>query len=493
MLPSAGTTEADGQLGIQPPLSGLPMAIVGQCSGGDFNTPTSCASVDQVKSLFTGGRGVEEACHEIVNYGRSVVIVRTETTGVADVISAVDSSGKTGTSAITVTGEALDDYEVIARFPTGGTIGTAGIVMQVSLDAGRSYNADVKLGTANTYLIPGTGCTLNFAAGTIVADDEIKFQTEAAHPDDTELGDALDALKASSLLFEVVHTTSPLDASGAAVVSSWLTEMHSIGRHKCHVGHFRVQGIYASDTGGADETDAEYTTAFDDEFSAFADPSMHICAGAVKMASSANRGRRYRRSPSYAVAAKLSSVTEEIDIAAIVGNRLPGVELLDAKGNADPGYYNEAVSPGLDDARALTVRTWEGETGVYVNNPRLISAVGSDFDFSPKRRVMNLARTIATTFLRRRVLSIKRRTRGGKIRESELQALEADVNSELTRKIIDPVKAEAVRVVLSRTDNVLAPPYPLTGKLRLVPLAYPKDASLEASWALEEPIVIEGT
>jgi hypothetical protein len=73
-----------------------------------------------------------------------------------------------------------------------------------------------------------------------------------------------------------------------------------------------------------------------------------------------------------------------------------------------------------------------------------------------------------------------------------LLALESALNSQLSNALLGKPKASSVRVVLSRSDAILQPPYPLTGKLRMVPLAYPKDVSLDAGWELSEPIVVEG-
>lgn len=504
MLPTARTTESDGALGNRPSAAGLPQAILGQCTSGDYETPTSLADSDLVRAEFGKGRAVEAACYALDNgLAKSVVICRQNTSN-AQAISAVDDTDKEGSSVITVDGGSVvsDDYEIKVKFGVTGNngIGTIGsstypITLQISFDAGRNYGPAKALGVANTYDLDfAGGIKINFAAGTIEDGDVISFQTEAAHPDDTELGDSLDALKGTSLAYELIQLTSPVDSTAAGICDTWLAGMHAIGRHKNLIAPYRVQGIYASDEGGADESYADYTQAFNDEFEQFASTSMYIAAGACKLGSSVTRGRKYRRPPSMPVAALMSSVSEEIDIAAIDVGRLPNCEIRDAKGNPDPGYYDESVAPGLDDARALTLRTWEGETGVYCNNPRIISPIGSDFDFSPKRRVMNLARTEAVAFLRKSVMSkpLKANKKTGKLRESELLALEAAVNARLASKILAKPKATSCRVTLSRTDDVLNPPYPLTGKLRMVPLVYIKDATIDAGWELSEPIEITG-
>lgn len=494
MLPSVKTTESDGALGIRPSLTGLPLAIIGQCTSGTANAPASHADPDKLRDQFGVGRAVDAACYAIKNFGLRIVFVKSNTSIAAD-YGTVDDADFAGSSAVTLdvdgSNKPNDDYEVVLNFSTDtgadGTIGSAtpAISIVASLDAGRAFEPAMPLGTANFYVIPGTNVKVQFGAGTVKDGDVIRVTVAAEHANGTDLGDALEALRTTALPYELVLFTSPLDDSMAGVADEWLTDQHNHGRHKNFMGHYRLQDL--------DEDDATYTAAFAAEFAAFADSSMYIAAGACKCLSAVSRGRRYRRAPSHPVAAQLAAVSEEIDIAAL-DFRLPGVSILDAAGNPDPGYYNEAVTPGLDDARALTLRTWDGETGVYVNNPRLISAVGSDFDFAPKRRVMNLARGTAVAWLRRNVVSKPLRVdkSTGHVRESELLAIEAALNAELGRKILAKPKASNVRVVLSRTDEILQAPYPLTGKLRMIPLAYPKDVSLDAGWELSEPLEITG-
>jgi hypothetical protein len=507
MLNKVRTSESDGALGIRPSLTGLPLAIVGQCTSGDFDTPTPETDPDEVQATFGRGRAVELACYAIKNLGLSVILVRGNTSTAAD-YGTVDDSGMVGSSAITVDGDGSnkpsDDYEVVLKFSTdtgaAGTIGSASpaISYQVSFDAGRNYGPVRPLGTATSLTFTDENVKVDFGAGTIEDGDVWKCAVAAEHMNATDYGTALTALQETQLSWELAALTSPVDASVAGDVKTWLDAMHAAGVHRNAIACYRNQGLYVGETGysgGAAETDAAYQTAFNTEFSSFDCSSLYVGAGACKVSSAVSRGRRYRRPGAFPVAAMMASVSEEIDVAAL-DYRLPNVTIRDSKGNRDPGYYDELLNDGaLDDMRALTLRTWQGETGVFCNNPRLISAIGSDFDFSPKRRVMNLARGTAVAFLRKFVQSkpLRANKATGKVRESELIALEAAANAKLEKVILAKPKASSVRVVLSRNDDILNPPYPLTGKIRMVPLAYPKDVDFDAGWELSEPITLTVT
>ena len=88
-------------------------------------------------------------------------------------VSRVDVAGNSGTSVVSVAAGgsgALEETDGLVKVITGGTIGTSQIKLELSLDGGRTWKK-VRLGTASSYVIPYVGLTLNFAAGTLVADE----------------------------------------------------------------------------------------------------------------------------------------------------------------------------------------------------------------------------------------------------------------------------------------------------------------------------------
>jgi hypothetical protein len=316
---------------------------------------------------------------------------------------------------------------------------------------------------------------VQFAAGTVEDDDELSFSATAPTWDADALDDAITALRESSHLWEFFQIAGAIDSAAFDVAAAQLAAMHAAGLHHWAMGGFRLPA--------AGETEEDYLSAFVAAFGASADTSTVVCAGGVKVLSSLAR-RRYRRPLTAVAAALASSLSEELDLAAIDTGRLPVTQIRDANGN--PDEHDESIRPGLDDARALTARTWVGETGVYINNPRILSPLGSDFDFLQKRRVMNLGRGIINAFMRRRLSKPLRVGKNGFVRESELVSIEAAVNQLLAKALLAKPKASSARLVLSRTDAILAPPYPLTGRFRMQPLAYPKEIDIEVGWTVQQ-------
>ncbi len=114
----------------------------------------------------------------------------------AGTIGRQNSTGVTGTSAITVAAGAagvLEEVDGVVTVTKGGTIGAAGIELSISMDGGRIAKP-VRLGTATSYTIPYVGLILNFGAGTLVAGDVYTFSSTAPLWDGTGIQDAREAL-----------------------------------------------------------------------------------------------------------------------------------------------------------------------------------------------------------------------------------------------------------------------------------------------------------
>jgi hypothetical protein len=93
----------------------------------------------------------------------------------AGVVGRVNTSGNSGTSAVSVTAGVdgtLEETDGVATVIKGGVIGVDQIMLGLSLDGGRTIKK-VRLGTNNAYTIPYVGAALAFGAGTLVAGDTI--------------------------------------------------------------------------------------------------------------------------------------------------------------------------------------------------------------------------------------------------------------------------------------------------------------------------------
>jgi hypothetical protein len=471
--PVVNLNELDGAIGALP-VGQKRVAVVGAATAGTQNSPAAYARTSGLTTAFTRGRMAEFAAYWIQNYRAPAICVRTgQSTAAAK--DAIVVTGVLGTSVVSATGgtNADDDVEALFKVVNGGTIGVAGITYQWSLDGGRTMSPVTSLGTANTFVFPNSGgLGFSFAAGTLLAGDTATQRASGASFNASELGVALEALRVSTFEWDVCVIVGDVDAAAFDVIAL----ARAANPEKTFVCHTRKPT--------AGETEAAYKTALDGIFGSKADTGIVLCAGACE-ATSAISFRSYLRPFLFGAAARLASVSEEIDIADPKLAPLPGISIRDTNGN--PKHHDESVNPGLDDSRFTVARTWDGKQGVYVNNCRIFSATGSDFEFAQHRRVMNLARrTLRLYFIDRLSSPILVKASDGTILESEALAIESGADAVMRAVLRTKPKCsgggidgKAARFVkLSRTDNLLSTKT-LTVQGAVIPLAYPKVINID--------------
>lgn len=180
--------------------SGVNYAIVLACVALNADsTPRVYASAKSLTDQHGYSQGASYVAKHITKTRKPVIFVGMPiaTPGFA---GSFDSSGITGTCRMSVSAGAngyLEEVDAKIRTITGGTIGTAGIVLGVSMDDGRS-EVSVRLGTATSYTVPHLGIVIAFGAGTLVAGDVFTFRTHAPMWDSAGLTAARTALAAQT-------------------------------------------------------------------------------------------------------------------------------------------------------------------------------------------------------------------------------------------------------------------------------------------------------
>ncbi|WP_437647864.1 DUF2586 family protein [Sorangium sp. So ce362] len=468
MTPSVEIEVLDNQLDIRAPQDAM-LAVVATAADGPLGVSAPITQTQELVDTYLEGPLVEACAYAIERFGLTVLPVRTDATVAGGYGSLTTTTPGTSVATIDNTTEPDDELEIVIQFVLGGTVATDGMTYQLSLDGGRSglLSTDrvYALGTANHIIVPGTGgARVNFAAGTIPAGFRLSFPTTAPRWNATELGTALTALRQTQTRWTALEVYGDMDSTALSTLDAGLEAMHSAGRERRAVAHARGPS--------AGETEAAYLAALTTALGGSASRRVALCAGYAKIDSSISR-RRYRRPPAVAVGALAAAVSEEIDLAELAYGPLPGVAIAD--GNGNPDEHDERINPGLDDLRFLTLRSWEGRAGVWVNNPRLFAPVGSDFLYLQYGRIVDIACTVARTELEP-ILNrgVEVRTDGtGRIDPNVALAIEGQINARLGSALIGNRKSTAVAFTLSRTDDVLR-----TGEIgwqvRVVPLAYLK-------------------
>jgi len=487
--PAVTITELDGALGILPPSEGALLAIVGPATGGTVavDTPAAYARVSDVQTAFGAGPLVEAAAYAITKFGRPVLCVMTAHTTAGELSTALLTGSGTATPDESGSDEPNDDYEFHVEIITGGTLdagGLSGITYKWSVDGGRTQSAETALAdSALEVEFTGTGMTagtpVSIALGadteTLVAGDVITSRAIGPMFNSTEITAALTALRNCAQLWSIVEIVGALDATLESAVDTAVAAMPAYGKDRLWIGHTRVP-TQADGTPTAAETEAAYLTAINTIFSSIATTYGALCAGEAKMISGVS-GRQYRRPISHWVAPAHAVASQEVNLANVKVGRMDGVIITDTNGNPDD--HDESVNPGLDDARFLVLRSWEGRPGVYINRPRIFSLATSDYQLIPHRRVMNLAKTIVREYLTERINEeILVDSTTGFILEEEALEIEAGANASLRGALGAKPKASGWSFVLSRTDNLLSTST-LNCTVRIIPLAYPEYITAE--------------
>ena len=163
--------------------------VVGCAVGGTVNQPFATTSPTVLQNQFVGGPLVEGA-GMVCQAGGVAVCVSCPivTKGTAYTVQATTPNGSSSPVTVQLDGTngAWDTYYVVLKPTAGGTVGTAGIFVQVSLDAGRNFGAPMALPLSGVLVlgapyspatVGGTGVQVTFGAGTVKMGDSWQFGT----------------------------------------------------------------------------------------------------------------------------------------------------------------------------------------------------------------------------------------------------------------------------------------------------------------------------
>jgi hypothetical protein len=483
MLPNTSITKQDGNTGVVKPSTSNVLAIIAPSEKGPQNLAGSFARKADALAQFGLGLLVEGAQYFMNTAKKPVVLIRAEASTAA-AYSALDVSGVTGTSVVTASATTpLDDYQnVTFKVVHGGTIGIAGITYTYSLGPGH-LSPVTALGTASSaaFNAPVTntpsGVSLDFAAGTLVAGDVVTFSTTGARMTNSDLVDALEALRVSKLPWDSVLVLGcPASSTTIATLDSWLEGLEGRGVFKNGYLNTRLKN--------AGETESAFATAMATLVSSSSSIRIDVGTDGGDLPSGIT-GLVQPRPVALGVAARALSFSIGVDPAYVANGPIPGFTIADDNGN--PKYHDENLFPGIDDLRLTTFRTIDGEDGVYITNANLLSPGGSDYVWDQHARTMNAAATIAYRMLTKELSrGVRKRAPDpvtGKvyILEEDAASIEILVNAALSRELENDTVA--VALVLSRTNDLASNgPQTLDADLELEDEAYIKKFNVAAKF-----------
>jgi hypothetical protein len=494
-IPSVSITLQDN--GVSAALS-VPQASVqlkvGVAIGGTPNQPFATSSPTSWQTQFVGGP-LCEAGGLVCQAGNVVVGVSCaiSTRGSAGAVQASTPGGSTTTVTTTVdsTYGAWDQYYVKVRCTNGGTIGTAGIIVQVSLDAGRNYGPPISLGTSttlglgqplNTAVSGGTGVQLNFGAGTMVAGDSWQFATIAPAWNDAGLQAAIAAFQASQYGVAGVgsaHVVGVCAAGDIAAVQTQLQagvalyEYQRVILELRDVGPTGISG--GSAWGGSAENEATWISSLATATSGTTAPRSCVNGGFYNTPSAYSNAAGglpfYRRPLAWALAVRRTLIPIQRRAGRVKDGPLASIVVNPATDPTDGFvYHDERVNAGLNAARIASAMTWPKKgAGFFQCQEPLMSANGSQFTELVIGNVLDAACDIAYAAGVEEVSDDLLLQANGTLNTVDLNIFEGNINNALNEGLTQVGSVSSVTATIPSTANVQT-----TGVIPIIVVVQPR-------------------
>jgi Protein of unknown function (DUF2586) len=491
-VPQVNLNVLDGGLSQAIPAGGNIEYVIGIGSTGPYYqvvTSTNPATFQANGS----GPGIEAAGFIANSTGNPVAFVAVPAASPGTNTAVVPNTPGGSTSVMTLSGTPNDTYYAVCTVITGGTIGVNGIQVSVSLDAGRTIYGSYNLGTSSTLAVTGTGLTLNFAAGTLVAADKFSWVSSEPTWSDAAVQSAINALVAlpSLLPEDIIVVGGSAQRNGAGTVGctagdatafdGYMTTLFNkkrFNRLLCEAG----DALWG---GASSETEAAWMTSLETAFVNVSSLRVGVCAGNYNVISPYSQ-TQFRRSLLWCAAARDSQVAIQVDLGRVSDGALANLVLPTTPDGYI--YHDENVNPGLDAARFLTARGFLNRPGLFITNPNLMCPPGSDFNWLQHGHVIDGACLIAYNYFIEQLSSSVRVGSNGYILKQDALGLQYGCNAQLANGLTNAGAVSSATCVVSQTDLILSTAT-LTVTVSVVPLGYLKTINVTITFV--NPAVVQ--
>lgn len=415
------------QLSAVVPTSGNTVVLFGCSTVGTAAVPIAIDPSTSVSTVLGHGPLARLATKmQRVAKRRCYAVPVTQT--VAATLSAVTETPAGTGPSVTLTGTAVDTGEWAVKITLAGAVGTAKFRITRDRNNPRGATYGPELETAATYVIPDTGITVEFAAGTYVVDTLYTFESVQPGFSNADLGVAIQALlDDSTIAFQVIHVDAGhlVEAADIATLATALSaEISAAAALK--------KDFTVLLGGAATETDSDMKAAFP---SSFVDSSIVVCARGAWTTGDAGEGSP-KRSQSWLAAARAAKGRLSSDL----GNHQDGPIEECAALTVDE--YSAAIK--LRDSRFTVLESSPGESGFFFARGLTMAAPTSQyFKHWNLRRVFILAATAARAAMALHVNADFFTKATGVLTDAEAKALDLYYTKALRQVLLDPSPAHA--------------------------------------------------
>jgi hypothetical protein len=479
-FPQQNLTIQDPGIPIVPPAATTPV-ITGIAIGGSgaANTILSINRKTDVRTILGYGPLAEDVALALDKRGGPILCVKH--TPASAVLSGVvlTEVGSVSPPAVTVSGTPTDRFKLLVTIVAGGAVATS--TFTFSLDAhdadAAPFTISAVRATAATYVIPNSGLTLTFPAGTYVAGDTYSLACTPPEPTTTDLGTVATLLEAApkqDFHLWLLSGSQPDKVTAAAVAvalgsdGAALTTTYRYVRTFCDIGSVdTADNIHGEDSTW---TNTRVCPAY----------GFVLRSSALPYEGFSNR----KVSCVSGIAIRAMSVKISNDLARFADGPDEGVLKV---------YFDGLLDQRLDADGVSTMRTWPGADGFYIAGGKLKAPFGSNFTDVQYGRIMDVA--CKTTYLGQLPLSsdsFRTKTDGsGQIDERDAVVIEQGITDELANDLTRQPNARGTgghvsgfKYTIDRTINMITSGQ-LVSKVGITPLAYAKDIETTLFYALK--------
>lgn len=375
ILPDVDIEIIDGGLGLT---SADPSGIhvkIGVSTTGDTGVIYRFTSGDQAQDKLGAGPLVD-ALLDSFQHGSQLIYAVKAAAAVDGSISAITKSG-TGTATAAAEGTPNDAYEIVIEVLKAGALNEAQV--QYSLDGGDSWSSKKTVPTNGVLEIAGTGVTVTFtagnpASGSFVVGDSYSLTTAAPAMSNQSFLDAIAVLENTTGDFEFIHVV------GESAPALWAVAAAKADGFE--LNHIPLHIVLEARNKLASETLEQYVQALLTDAATFSHTRVSVVAGRLELAALDGKVRDTNMAGAYNGIVSKAKVQES-----------PG-KVMSYKLTAATALKPDGIEPhiaALDAAGYVTARKYQGMSGIYVTNGRMMAPLGSDYEFVETRRVADKA------------------------------------------------------------------------------------------------------
>lgn len=333
----------------------------------------SSMSVKRIRELL-GLSPLADAVMDSIENGANLIYCIPVAASTAGTTSDVTTDAA-GSGTVAVTGSPNNAYKVIVRATQAGGLNEAAV--RISIDGGSAWGEVQTIPTGGSLAIENTGLVLTFTAGEdgFTEGDSFSFTTTAPAMTNENVLAALDLVRGIHDTIEFVHIVGGATASLWSACATVAATYHSTYKKPL----FLV--MEAAPPTASQATDAYVTSLV----------SQRKGVESIYLQVVAARG----------VYVRMDGSTQEQNLAGVICGLYARATVQQSIGEtrsfaiSDEKLLSltpagiEAETETLDAAGYLTMRRYEGLSGWYVTNARLLCPEGSDYKYAERIRVTN--------------------------------------------------------------------------------------------------------